>query len=68
MNHLLLLLSFKLYLYKSRFYGFVFLNSLLLKMKKINCLEKKITEANANKHKSYPFKWNKTDNQLAAFN
>ena len=49
-----LLLVFKRYLYKSRSYGFVCLKSLLLEIKKINRLEKKIAEANANKHKSYP--------------
>ena len=65
-NHLLLV--FKIYLYKSRSYGFVCLKSLLLEIKKINCLEKKIAEANANKHKSYLFKWNKIDNQLTAYN
>ena len=37
-------------------YGFVCLMSLLLEIKKINCLEKKIAEANANKHKSYLLK------------
>ena len=31
-------------------------------------LEKKIAEANANKHKSYLFRWNRTDNQLTAYN
>ena len=51
-----LLLVFKIYFFKSRFYGFVCLKSLLLEIKKINCLEKKIVEANANKHKSYRFK------------
>ena len=35
--------------------------SLLLEMKKINYLEKKITEANANKQKFYLLKWNKID-------
>ena len=53
-NHLLL--AFKLYLHKSRSYGFVCLKSLLFEIKKINCLEKKIAEANANKHKSYLLK------------
>ena len=61
-NHLLLV--FKIYLYKSRSYGFVCLKPLLLEIKKINCLEKKIAEANANKHKSYLFTWNKMNNQL----
>ena len=65
-NHLLLV--FKIYLYKSRSYGFVCLKSLLLEIKKINCLEKKIVEANTNKHKSYLFKWNKTDNLLTVYN
>ena len=65
-NHVLL--AFKIYLYKSRSYGFACLKSLLLEIKKINCLEKKIAEANANKHKSYLFKWNKIDNQLTAYN
>ena len=65
-NHLLLV--FKIYLYKSRSYGFVCLKSLLLEIKKINRLEKKIAEANANKHKSYLLKWNKFDNQLTAYN
>ena len=65
-NHLLLM--FKIYLYKSRFYGFFCLKSLLLEIKKINCLGKKIREANANKRKSYLFKWNKIDNQLIAYN
>ena len=59
-NHLLLV--FKIYLYKSRSYGFVCLKSLLLEIKKINSLEKTIAEANANKRKSYLFKWNKIDN------
>ena len=31
-------------------------------------LEKKIAEANASKHKSHLFKWNRTDNQLTAYN
>ena len=44
-NHLLLV--FKIYLYKSRSYGFVSLKSLILEIKKINRLEKKIAEANA---------------------
>ena len=35
--------------------------SLLLEMKKINYLEKKITEANANKQNFYLLKWNKID-------
>ena len=65
-NHLLLV--FKIYLYKSRSYGFVCLKPLLLEIKKINRLEKKIAEANANKHKSYLLKWNKINNQLTAFN
>ena len=51
-----------MYLYKSRSYGFVCLKSRLLEIKKINSLEKKIAEANANKRKSYLFKWNKIDN------
>ena len=59
-NHLLLV--FKIYLYKSRSYGFVCLKSLLLEIKKINRLEKKIAEANANKHKTYLLKWNKAAN------
>ena len=50
-NHLLLV--FKIYLYKSRSYGFACLKSLLLEIKKINRLEKRTAEANANKHKSY---------------
>ena len=61
-NHLLLV--FKIYLYKSRSYGFAFLKPLLLEIKKINRLEKKIAEANANKHKSYLLKWNKIHSQL----
>ena len=65
-NHLLLV--FKIYLYKSRSYGLVCLKSLLLEIKKINRFEKKIVEANANKHKSYLLKWNKIDNQLTAYN
>ena len=65
-NHLLLV--FKIYLYKSRSYGFVCLKPLLLEIKKINRLEKKIAEANANKHKSYLLKWNKIDNRLTAYN
>ena len=65
-NHLLLV--FKLYLYKWRSYGFVCLKSLLLEIKKINCLEKKIAKANTNKDKSYLLKWNKIDNQLTANN
>ena len=65
-NHLLLV--FKIYLYKSRSYGFVCLKPLLLEIKKINCLEKKIAETNANKHKSYLLKWNKIDNQLTTYN
>ena len=64
-NHLLLV--FKIYLYKSRSYGFVCLKS-LLEIKKINHLEKKIVVANANKHKSYLLKWNEIDNQLTAYN
>ena len=63
-NHLLLV--FGIYLYKSRSYGFVCLKSLILEIKKINRLEKKNAEANANKHKSYLLKWNKSDNQLTA--
>ena len=65
-NHLLLV--FKIYLYKSRSYGFVCLKSLLLEIKKISHLEKKIVEGNANKHKSYLLKWNEIDNQLTAYN
>ena len=65
-NHLLLM--FKIYLYKSRSYGFVCLKSLLLEVRKINRLEKKIVEANANEHKSYLPKWKKIDNQLTAYN
>ena len=65
-NHLLLV--FKIYFYKSRYYGFVCLKSLLLEIKNINCLEKKIAETNANKHKSYLSTWNKIDNQLTANN
>ena len=57
-----LLLVFKLYWYKSRSYGFVCLKSLFLEIKKINCLEKNLTELNANKNKSYLLKWNKNDN------
>ena len=53
-NHLLL--TFKIYLYKSRSYGFVCLKSLLLEIKENNCLEKEIAEANANKHKCYLLK------------
>ena len=64
-NHLLLVL--KLYLYKSRSYGFVCLKSFLPEIKNINCLEKKIAEANPSKHKSYLPKWNKVDNQLTAY-
>ena len=44
------------------------LKSLLPKVKKINCLVKKIAEANANKHKSNLLKWNKIDNQLTPYN
>ena len=65
-NHLLLV--FKIYLCRSRSFGFACLNSLLLEIKKINCSEKKIPEANANKHKSYLFKWSKIDNQSTAYN
>ena len=65
-NHVLLV--FKIYLYKLRSCGFVCLKSLLLEIKKTNRLEKKTTEANANKHKSYLLKWNKIDNQLTAYN
>ena len=64
-NHLLMI--FKIYLYKPRSYGFVCLNPLLLEIKEINRLEKKVAEANANKHKSYLLKWNKIDNQLKAY-
>ena len=53
-NHLLLV--FKLCLYKSLSDVFVCIKSLLLEVKKINCLEKKIEEANANKNKSYLLK------------
>ena len=45
-----------------RSYGFICLKSLLLEIKKINRLEKKIAEANVNKHKSYLLKWNKIEN------
>ena len=65
-NHLLLV--FKIYLYKSRSYGFVCLKPLLPEIKKINRFKKKIEEANANKQKSYLLKWNKIDNQLTAYN
>ena len=65
-NHLLLV--FKIYLYKSRSYGFVSLKSLILEIKKINHLEKKLAEANANKHKSYLLKWNKIKNHLTIYN
>ena len=65
-NHLLLV--FKIYLYKSRSYGFVCLKSLLLEIKKINHLEKTIAEANANNHKSDLLTWNKIGNQLTACN
>ena len=65
-NHLLLVL--KIYLYKSRSYGFVCLKPPLLEIKKINRLEKKTAEANANKHKSFLLKSNKIDNQLTAYN
>ena len=64
-NHLLVV--FKIYLYKSRSYGFVCLKSIVLEIKMINCLEKKIAEANASKYKSYLFKWNKIDNQLTVY-
>ena len=64
-NHLLLV--FKIFLYKSRSYGFVCLKSRLIEIKKINRLEKKIAEANAYKHKAYVLKWNKIDNQLTAY-
>ena len=59
---------FKIYLYKSRSYGFVCLKPLHLEIKKINRFEKKIAETNANKHKSYLLKQNKIDNQLTAYN
>ena len=49
-------------------YGFVCLKSLLIEIKQINCLEKKIAEANANKDKSYLLKQNKIDNQLTLYN
>ena len=65
-NHLLLV--FKTYLYKSRFYVFVCLKSLILEIEKVNPLEKKIAEANANKNKSYLLKWNEIDNQLTTYN
>ena len=52
----LLLLVLKIYLYRSRFYGFVCLKSFLIEIKQINCLEKKIVQANANKDKSYLLK------------
>ena len=52
-NHLLLVC--KIYLYKSRSYGFVCL-SLFLEIKRIKCLEKKSADANANKHKYYLLK------------
>ena len=55
-----------MYLYKSRSYGLFCLKSLLLEIKKINCLGKKIAEANTNKQKSYLFKRNKIDTQLRA--
>ena len=65
-NHLLLV--FKIYLYKSQFYAFVCLKSLILEIEKVNRLEKKIAEANANKNKSYLLKWNEIDNQLTTYN
>ena len=65
-NHLLTI--FKIYLYKPRSYGFVCLKPLLLDIKETNRLEKKVAEANANKHKSYLLKWNKIDNKLTAYN
>ena len=65
-NHLPLV--FRIYLYKSRSYGFVCLKSLLLEIKKVNRLEKKIEQANVNKHKPYQLKWNKIHNQLTAYN
>ena len=40
-----LLLVFKIYLYKSRSYGFICAKSLFLEIKKINCLEKKIARS-----------------------
>ena len=64
-NHLLLV--FKIYLYKSRSYGFVSSKPLLLEIKKIFRLEKKIAKANANKHKSYLLISNKIDNQLTPY-
>ena len=64
-NHLLLV--FKIYLCKSHSFGFFCLKFLLLEIKMINCLEKKIAKANANKHKSRLCKWNKTDKQLIIF-
>ena len=45
-NHLLLVS--KLYLNESNSCGFVCLQSLVLEIKKINCLENKIAGANAN--------------------
>ena len=65
LNHLLLV--FKIYLYKSHSFGFFCLKSLLLEIKMINCLEKKIAKANANKHKSHLCKWNKIDKQLIIY-
>ena len=58
---------FKIYLYKSRCYGFVCLKPLLVQIKKINRLEKKIAKENANEHHTYLLKWNKIDNQLTAY-
>ena len=65
LNHLLLV--FKIYFYKSHSFGFFCLKSLLLEIKMINCLEKKIAKANANKHKSHLCKWNKIDKQLIIY-
>ena len=63
-NHLLLVS--KLYLNESNSCGFVCLQSLVLEIKKINCLENKIAGANANDYISHQLKWNKIDNQLTA--
>ena len=63
-NHLLMV--FKIYLYKSRSYGFACLKFFSLKSKRL-IAGKKIAEANANKHKSYLHKRNKIDNQLTAY-
>ena len=63
----LLLLVLQMYLYRSGSYRFVCVKS-LIEIKQINCLEKKIPEANANKDKSYLLKLNKIDNQLTLYN